>query len=240
MRSYGQCYIYLADSPAGFENIPSGLFHIVDIEYKKVTRYKNTRKGDVTKKIYVDEYVVDDYLSGLFDLVTFGKKVDVMDTTGATTLLFEECNACIIRPIPAPKGAEYSAKITIASPDWEKLACVALRRYQSRECRDGLSWDISDEGWINVEAHPFIEKLVVPSTNEQRDCLIGLVTMNINEGCRPLLSTVWLHPLFRRKGKFKDLWSELKYNYGNFDVEQPNSNMKAFMKAMSDLEETKL
>lgn len=53
-----------------------------------------------------------------------------------------------------------------------------------------MNWDISDEGWKNVEAYPFTEKLLVPGTSEKRDCLIGLVTMNINEGCLPLLSTV--------------------------------------------------
>ena len=240
MRRYEQSYIYLADSPTSFENLPSGLFHIVDIEYKKVTRYKNTRKGDVQQKKYEDEYSTDDFLSGLFDLVAFGERIKVSDATEASNLLFDECNACIIRPIPAPKEAEYSSKITISSPDWEKLACVALRRYQHRECRDGMSWDISNEGWKNVEAYPFTEKLVVPGTSEERDCLIGLVTMNINEGCLPLLSTVWLHPLFRRKGKLKNLWSDLKYKYGNFDVEQPNANMKAFMKAMSDSKKSEL
>ena len=164
MRRYEQSYIYLADSPASFENLPSGLFHIVDIEYKNVTRYKNTRKGDVPQKKYVDEYGADDYLSGLFDLVAFGEKIKVSDATEASNLLFDECNACIIRPIPAPKGAEYSSKITISSPEWEK----------------------------------------------------------------------------RRKGKLKNLWSDLKYTYGNFDVEQPNANMKAFMKAMSDSKKSEL
>ena len=64
--------------------------------------------------------------------------------------------------------------------------------------------------------------------------------MNINEGTPALLSTVWIHPLYRRQGKFKDLWLELKHIYGDFEVEQPNSSMKAFMSAMGEAPNTEL
>lgn len=234
MRSYEQSLVYLADSPSGFENLPSGLFHIVDIGYETTTRYKNTMRGDTPRELPQKEYSSDDALKGLFDLVSHGSAIDSCDTSDARDLLFDECNACILRPISAPKGAKFSEKITIKSSDWEKHACVALRRYQSRECGDGMSWDTSDAGWKNVEAYPLTDRLAIPGTQDERDCLIGLVTMNITEGCPALLSTVWIHPLYRRQGRFKDLWRELKHIYGDFEVEQPNANMRAFMSAMGE------
>lgn len=97
-----------------------------------------------------------------------------------------------------------------------------------------MSWDTSDAGWKNVEAYPLTDRLVIPGSEDERDCLIGLVTMNITEGCPALLSTVWIHPLYRRQGKFRDLWRELKHIYGDFEVEQPNANMRAFMSAMGE------
>jgi hypothetical protein len=233
MRFREQSLVYLADSPTGFENLPSGLFHIVDIDYKTTTRYRNTMRGDTPHKAPQKEYSSDDSLKGLFDLVSHGSAIDSYDTSDAGALLFDECNACILRPISAPKGAEFSEKISIESSDWEKHACVALRRYQSRECGDGMSWDTSDAGWKNVEAYPLTDRLAIPGTGDERDCLIGLVTMNITEGCPALLSTVWIHPLYRRQGRFKDLWLDLKHIYGDFEVEQPNANMRAFMSAMS-------
>lgn len=152
MRSYEQSLVYLADSPSGFENLPSGLFHIVDIDYKTTTRYKNTMRGDTPRVVPQKEYSSNDSLKGLFDLVSHGSAIDSCDSSNASALLFDECNACILRPISAPKGAKYSKKITIESSEWEKHACVALRRYQSRECGDGMSRDTSDAGWKNVEA----------------------------------------------------------------------------------------
>ena len=229
MRRHEQSLLYLADSPRGFENLPSGLFHIVDIDYKTTTRYRNTMRGDTPRKVSQKEYSSDDALKGLFELVSHAG-----DTSDAGALLFEECNACILRPISAPKGTKFSGKITIESSEWEKHACVAFRRFQSRECKDGMSWDTSDAGWKDVEAYPLTDRLVVPGTSEERDCLIGLVTMNMNEGAPALLSTVWIHPLYRRQGKFKGLWLELKHIYGDFEVEQPNSNMRAFMSAMGE------
>ena len=238
MRRYEQSLVYLADSPIGFENLPSGLFHIVDIGYKTTTRYRNTMRGDTPRKVPQQEYSSDDALKGLFELVSHGSAIDSCDTNDARALLFDECNACILRPISAPKGTKFSEKITIESSEWEKHACVAFRRFQSRECKDGMSWDTSDAGWKDVEAYPLTDRLVVPGTSEERECLIGLVTMNINEGTPALLSTVWIHPLYRRQGKFKNLWLELKRIYGDFQVEQPNANMRAFMSAMGEAPKT--
>ncbi|MGP1261555.1 hypothetical protein ACJ8MN_21800, partial [Serratia sp. CY35562] len=54
-------------------------------------------------------------------------------------------------------------------------------------------------------------------------------------GCSnsPYLSTVWIHPFYRREGLLSNLWEKLQERYGsNFEIEQPNENMKAFLKSV--------
>lgn len=145
---------------------------------------------------------------------------------------YDECHARLIRPIPAPIGASYDEEITINSPDWQKLACVALRRYQSKECHDGMQWDTTDHGWTDVIAYPFVEEIQSMDNSGYRQCLVGLVTINNSNANSPYLSTVWIHPFYRRRGLLSKLWPKLQELYGsNFEIERPNENMKAFLKS---------
>ena len=145
---------------------------------------------------------------------------------------YDECHAGLIRPIPAPIGASYDEEITINSPDWQKLACVALRRYQSKECHDGMQWDTTDHGWTEVIAYPFVEEIQSMDNSGYRQCLVGLVTINNSNANSPYLSTVWIHPFYRRRGLLSKLWPKLQELYGsNFEIERPNENMKAFLKS---------
>ncbi|MBZ4241496.1 hypothetical protein LAN32_23985, partial [Mycobacterium tuberculosis] len=85
----------------------------------------------------------------------------------------------------APVGESYDEEIKINSPYWQKLACVALRRYQSKECHDGMQWDTTDNGWIDVVAYPFIKEIQSLDNSGYRQCLVGLVTINISNANYP-------------------------------------------------------
>ena len=162
----------------------------------------------------------------------------VMDEANGHFL--NETHAGIIRPIPAPKGMRYNNEVTIDSPLWQKLACVALRRYQSKECQDGMKWDVSDSGWADIIAFTFTEEhLPIINSSQTRNSLIGLVTMNVSNTDTPYLSTVWIHPFYRRRGLLSGLWPVLKERFGDFDIEEPNSNMRAFIAAKNGTANTK-
>ncbi|MDO6527373.1 hypothetical protein Q4519_16970 [Motilimonas sp. 1_MG-2023] len=222
--------LYWADSSNWFSSLPTGLFHVIELNSQKATRGLNNQK--IRNEIQVREYTDDLLLPEMFVNITHSNLEGTKDIKVAYNKLYDECHAGLIRAIPAPAGAKYDEKITICSPDWQKLACIAIRRYQSKECSDGMGWDISDEGWNDVTAHPFVESLPTLDGSGYRDCLVGLVTMKCLEGENPSLSTVWIHPFYRRRGFLKRLWSDLKDEYGDFKIEAPNSNMQAFIKAM--------
>ncbi|MEI7100477.1 GNAT family N-acetyltransferase, partial [Klebsiella pneumoniae] len=82
-------------------------------------------------------------------------------------------------------------------------------------------------------AYPFIKEIQSLDNSGYRQCLVGLVTINISNANYPYLSTVWIHPFYRRGGLLSKLWPKLQERYGsNFEIEQPNENMKAFLKSV--------
>ncbi|AXB03953.1 hypothetical protein C0708_02370 [Aeromonas caviae] len=220
--------LFWADTPSWFANLPDGLFHVVSIDRNTVTRGLNKKNARLT--IIKKEYSADTLLPELFLNIAHMEQTNVFD---ADMKFYNECHAGLIRPIPAPVGASYDEEITIISPDWQKLACVALRRYQSNECHDGMQWDTTDDGWIDVVAYPFIEEIQSMDNSGRRQCLVGLVTINNSNVNGPYLSTVWIHPFYRRRRLLSYLWPKLQERYGsNFEIEQPNANMKAFLKSV--------
>lgn len=223
--------LFWADSPSWFANLPDGLFHVINIDRNTVTRGLNKKNAKLT--IIKKEYSADTLLSELFLNPEHIEKTNVTNAIDADMKFYDECHSGLIRPIPAPVGASYDEEITIISPDWQKLACVALRRYQSSECCDGMSWGITDDGWVDVVAYPFIEEIQSIDNSGRRQCLVGLVTINKSNVNYPYLSTVWIHPFYRGRKLLSNLWPKLQERYGsNFGIEQPNENMKAFLKSV--------
>ena len=223
--------LFWSDAPSWFASLPDGLFHVVNIDQKNVTRGLNKKNSKPT--IINKEYSVDTLLSDLFLNGAHMGQTNANNVSEADMNFYNECHAGLIRPIPAPVGASYDEEITINSSDWQKLACVALRRYQSKECHDGMQWDTTDLGWIDVIAYPFIEEIQSMDNSGYRQCLVGLVTINKSNENSPHLSTVWIHPFYRRGGLLSKLWPKLQEQYGsNFEIEQPNENMKGFLKSV--------
>ncbi len=223
--------LFWSDAPSWFASLPDGLFHVVNIDQNNVTRGLNKKNSKPT--IINKEYSVDTLLSELFLNGAHMEQTNANNISEAGMKFYDECHAGLIRPIPAPVGASYDEEITINSPDWQKLACVALRRYQSKECHDGMQWDTTDHGWIDVIAYPFIKEIPSMDNSGNRQCLVGLVTINNSNANSPYLSTVWIHPFYRREGLLSNLWGKLQERYGsNFEIEQPNENMKAFLKSV--------
>ncbi|MDI3440222.1 hypothetical protein QLG07_12195 [Erwinia sp. V90_4] len=223
--------LFWSDAPSWFASLPDGLFYVVNINQKNVTRGLN--KKNSTPTIINKEYSVDTLLSELFLNGAHMEKIKANNVSEADMKLYDECHAGFVRPIPAPVGALYDEEITINSPNWQKLACVALRRYQSKECHDGMHMDITDHCWIDVIAYPFIEEIQSMDNSGNRQCLVGLVTIINSNANSPYLSTVWIHPFYRRRGLLSKLWPKLQERYGsNFEIEQPNVNMKAFLKSV--------
>ncbi|MFV7666882.1 hypothetical protein [Shewanella algae] len=225
---------YWADDLSWFKKLPSGTMHVIDFNHTNVIRGLNQQDQEtitVNDKTYNNHNVNEDH----FGLINVHQStLDSIDGS-LSRLFFEEAQNLIIRPIAAPIGCKYDDRITIDSPDWQKEACVALRRYQSRECGDGFNWDTSDNGWENVVVYPIVEDISMIDSQEARECLIGQVVMVTPENADPYLSTVWIHPFRRRQGRLSQLWQELKETYGSFQVEQPNANMRAFMDKNSDV-----
>ncbi len=225
-----QSLLYWADSSSWFINLPADLFHVISLKSGEVSRGLN-QKGEAPERI-IEEYDDDSQFTELFVNVDHKDISDIKNSDIADNKFYDECSAGLIRAIPAPKGTSFDETITIHSLDWQKLACVAIRRYQSRECRDGMSWDLSFDGWSDVVVYPLVEELRTIEGDEMRPCLIGLVTMNIGNSDAPYLSTVWIHPFYRGQRKLSNLWPKLTSEYGQFQIEQPNSNMQAFLKSV--------
>lgn len=230
MRSRGRLLFYWADSPIWFRQLPSNLFHVVEIERRSARRGKNCQ-GEVQAKRLTKEYsnAERDLSQEMFGLVNFGSKALTAPSFNAHELFYEEADSKIIRPIPAPATLHFDKVININSQLWQKQACVALRRYQARECNDGFSWDESDVGWENTVVHPFLDEIRLCDGDGLRECLVGQVTMVRSSDDNYYLSTVWLHPFYRRRGKLRVLWPELQEMYGDFEIEQPNDSMRAFL-----------
>lgn len=230
IKKLRQCLtlLYWADSPSWIKALPSDLFHVISMDHGEVFRGLNKQQSLPAR---IDrEYTENTLLMELFENLNHSMEGSAIHSDIADQRLYEECSIGLIRPIPAPREKIFDEKITIASPDWQKLACVAIRRFQGKECDQGMSWDISDRAWENIEAYTFTECMATLDGNGTRDCLIGLVTI-ANVSDQPYLSTAWIHPFYRGKGKMKHLWEQLTEEYGDdLQVELPcTPSMQAFL-----------
>lgn len=233
MRERRSALLYWADSTSWFKHLPSGLFQVVCLERTTAFRGYNELSSSAIN-VNQKEYTTDQLMTELFSGVKHINTQQEVSATEAHGLFYYEARSGLIRPIPAPAGKRYDDKITLDSALWQKLACVALRRFQSKECNDGFNWDESDEGWTDVTVIPIVKELCINASGEIRQCLIGQVSMEDDGSGNLLLSTVWIHPFYRRKGYLTDLWPKLKEMYGDFKVSQPNSNMQAFLKTIGE------
>lgn len=220
--------LYWADSLNWFKKLPSDTMHVIDFNPSEVVRGVNKQDQEsitVNNKSYNQDNVNEEY----FGLINAHPILRDSLEGSLADLFFEEAQSLIIRPIPAPIGCKYDDSITINSPAWQKEACVALRRYQGKECKDGFKWDTSNDAWKDVVVYPIVENIRMIDSLETRQCLIGQVTMVTPNDADAYLSTAWLHPFYRREGKLSCLYQGLANIYGNFQVEQPNTNMQAFI-----------
>lgn len=130
----------------------------------------------------------------------------------------------IIRPKRAPKGKAFPEWINVKSPVWARLAAVQFRRYLGKECRVGMNWDTSREGWMNIEVRSIL------NLDEE---MIGAVGFRkTSRGW--ILEFVWIHPFYRNQRLLQSLWPEFMQRYGPaFIVARPLSRaMEAFLKNM--------
>lgn len=221
--------LYYADSYNCFSALPSNLFHVINLESGNVTRGKNKKRQtpEIEYKTYNSSTLND-------ELFTNFHHSNSPNTTSNEQKFQLEAASKIVRPIPAPQGAKFDKEITINSPLWQKEACVALRRYQAKECRDGMRWGTEDEGWQNMIAYPVIDQIPSLDGSAMRECIVGLATINTSIPAHPYLSTVWIHPFYRRQGRITKLWKQLINKYGTLDVEEPNSNMQSFLSKVNN------
>ncbi|MBC3765817.1 hypothetical protein [Neptunicella marina] len=219
---------YWADAISWFKTLPSNTMHVINFNGSKVIRGVNQQDREsitIKKKSFNTNPLNEEH----FGLINLHKSISDSIDGSLSDLFYEEALGLIIRPIPAPTGYKYNNPITIDSPNWQKEACVAIRRYQGKECQDGFKWDTSNNAWENVVVYPILEDILMIDSQEIRECLIGQVTMVTPENADTYLSTAWIHPFYRRRGKLSKIWNELINIYGKFEVEEPNSNMQSFI-----------
>ena len=219
---------YWADNLSWFKKLPSETMHVIDFNQPRVLRGLNHQDQaiiNVNNKTYDTESLNEEH----FGLINIHSTVLNRIDSSLDRLFYEEAQSLIIRPIPAPMGCNFDYPITIDSPTWQKEACVALRRYQGKECNDGFKWDTSNDAWEDIKVYPIVEDIPMIDSLEIRQCLIGQVTMVTPKDEDTYLSTAWIHPFYRRRGKLSSLWKKLITAYGKFEVEQPNTNMQAFL-----------
>lgn len=226
IEDFGVKLFYTADHISWFKALPEGMMYVINFNGGEVTGGLNAFGGidEVRKPLRNnDEYALLTAMRGPVKMLNEPERVH--------DLFYQEADAHIVRAIHAPEGELFSDIITIDSPDWEKEACVALRRYQSRECRDGFRWDATDAGWQNVLVHPVVcSDVLDPEQGKFRQAIVGYVTFTQNENGTFTLANAWLHPFYRRKGVLTKMWPNLIRRYGCFDVDLPNADMREFLK----------
>ena len=227
LRERGPSLFYWADSTKWFEHMPSGMFYVIDFNGNEVVAGLNhgTQVNAQPEIIPFDdsEDMTLKQLSGLVNMT--------IPAEDAHMLFYREADAGIVRVVTAPEGDSFDPVITHRSPDWQKEACVALRRYLARECNYGMKWDASYTAWKGVEVHPLIiPGFTVLERNETAEGLVGIIMFGHDGDGKYALSSVWIHPFYRRKGLLEKSWHGLVARYGQFPVEQPNANMQAFLK----------
>ena len=151
---------------------------------------------------------------------------------------YEDISNGIIRPQLAPESKKFDAPINGSSAEWQRQACVQIRRYQSRECQDGMSMDTSPECWENVEVWPMTETYY-PDEENNFEGLIGAIGFEKNveyaylSEKQTVLQFCWIHPFHRNKGLLKKQWPKLLKSYGPFLVSPPKTNqMQGFLKSV--------
>ena len=126
----------------------------------------------------------------------------------------------IIRLLRAKKGCCFDDWIDINSPRWQRRPIVQIRRYQSLECNDGFSWDMSDDGWKRAQIFTFTD--FGHYRGDLAHYLIGAAGFATYDwGIQ--LDFCWLHPFYRNNGRLKSAWPSFKERFGEFKVSKPQS-----------------
>lgn len=227
LREYGPSQFYWADHINWFKNMPSEMFYVIDFNGREVVGgLNNGTQVDEQPEILSDDDDGDvalEQLSGLINMASPSEDIQMQ--------FYREAGAGIVRIITAPEGECFDPVITSQSPDWQREACVALRRYLARECGYSMQWDASAAGWRGVEVHTFIAHGVpVLDRNITSDGLVGFATFCDDGVGGHYLSSTWIHPFHRRKNLLANAWHGFVDRYGQFTVDQPSANMQAFLK----------
>ena len=154
---------------------------------------------------------------------------------------YDRVNLGMIEPQLARKGRFFEKWVTVLSPEWQREACVQIRRYQSRECDDGMLMDTSVSCWKNTEVRTVCQRFY-DNNQTCRQGLVGAVAFErdvmFEDGIqRPMLQFCWLHPFYRGKGKLKRLWPEFEPRFGSFVVSEPRSHaMTRFLLSIGYIE----
>lgn len=227
LRRHSPREIYVTDHISNISAMPDNSFYVLDFNTQPAA-FGLHKKGDGTPSAPPADLAVvtspdEEKHSTFFNIDTQGSLHD---------MYYKEAYHCLVRPIFPPIGHEFDDVITIDSALWQKEACVALRRFQSKECHDGFRWDSSDEGWYDTVVHPLFEWVHHPDRDAAQKALIGYVVFGLNEAGegKHVLANAYLHPFFRGERRMATLWPTLKKMYGDFIVDQPNHNMRGFMK----------
>ena len=149
---------------------------------------------------------------------------------------YAEAGQGLVRPQLAPLGQDFDEWITVRSKEWQQEACVQIRRYQSRECNDGISMDTSYECWRRVKIKPFTDRFY-DKKDDMRHGLIGAAAFELETFVggteRYAMQFCWLHPFYRGKGLLRKAWPDLNEKFGDFWVSQPRSRaMQAFLASL--------
>lgn len=144
-------------------------------------------------------------------------------------------NYGLIAPIIPPQGKEFSELITISSEDWEKLAAIQIRRFQSKECQDGINWDLSNSGWENIEVTTLTAEVMCPLTGRWVNALIGAIGLEVHKyPDLSLLCFCWVHPFWRGRGLVGEELGILLKQHRPILIEEPISKtMDALLKKLS-------
>lgn len=225
IEDFGVKLFYIADHISWFRALPDGMMYVINFNGEKITGGLNAFGGIRELKPPLQNGDQVALLAALRGPVKM-----IHDPSRVCELFLQEAESGIIRPIHAPVGELFSEIITIDSQDWEKEICVAFRRYQARECRDGFRFDATDAGWIDTLVHPVIDSNVLDLEHgKPRQAMVGQVMFSKNKDGTFTLANVWLHPFYRRKGLLTKMWHDLVSRYGSFDVDRPNADMRAFL-----------
>ncbi|EKO3660468.1 hypothetical protein M3906_003380 [Vibrio metschnikovii] len=143
----------------------------------------------------------------------------------------------IIRPQAANCFQSFDQWVSIDSDLWQKECIVQIRRYQSIECSDGFSMDVTDECWHDLQVFTFTNDLFDEDVNDNRQYVVGAAgfTKHCNEIA--MLQFCWIHPFWRNRGLLKSSWDEFEFKLGEFYVSYPRSRaMQNFLDSIAYVE----